>query len=64
MSKTLKQILSTEEIQMAAKVSIGSEVQWEMRIKTPPLQDFPSSPEMKTPSFQSRGHRFDPWWGN
>ena len=30
MSKTLKQILYTEEIQMAAKVSIGSEVQWEM----------------------------------
>ena len=25
--------------------------------------DFPGNPVVKTPRFQSRGHRFDPWWG-
>ena len=24
----------------------------------------PDSPVVKTLSFQSRGYRFDPWWGN
>ena len=26
--------------------------------------DFPGNPMVKTLSFQCRGCRFDPWWGN
>ena len=28
------------------------------------LGDFSGSAEVKTPHFQHRGHRFDPWSGN
>ena len=28
------------------------------------LGDFPGGPVVKTPHFQCRGHRFNPWWGD
>ena len=27
-------------------------------------RDFPGGPMVKTPCFQCRGCRFNPWWGN
>ena len=31
--------------------------------KNQELRDFPVGPVVKTPCFQCRGRRFDPWWG-
>ena len=34
------------------------------QLQTYPSEDFPGGPEVKTPHFHCRGHRFDPWSGN
>ena len=31
---------------------------------TKEIQNFPGGPVVKTPCFQRRGRRFDPWLGN
>ena len=57
-----------EEFELDPKINVspgaGIQIHDHKDVKRYDYWDFPGGPVVKTPSFQCRGPRFDPWSGN